>query len=190
MEVLNKIMPLILTAIMSMNLSGCGNSTSADGSQPAETNAAVQSVDEERPFELTNSIIIDGHEYSLPTDLESFDKYFIINNEAKSASNVAYKNASNKIGTLLLDNQKVVSIDIDFYEAKEMPPIYISNLELSRKLKYNDFIKYTDGQEYKTMDLDDFTAVQLESGEVNLYLSFDNNGLSFLSLYLYTKDGN
>ena len=57
MEILNKIMPLILTAIMSVNLCGCGNSTGANGSQPAETSAA-QSVDEEKPFELINSIII------------------------------------------------------------------------------------------------------------------------------------
>ncbi len=36
MEVLNKILPFILTAIMSINLSGCGN-TVANGSQPAST---------------------------------------------------------------------------------------------------------------------------------------------------------
>ena len=32
MEVLNKIMPLILTAIMSVNLSGCGNTGADDSS--------------------------------------------------------------------------------------------------------------------------------------------------------------
>ena len=188
MKILNKLLPLLTALVMSAVLGGCGNRAEAKISQPTETAAVTPSVDEEKPFELSNSIIIDGHEYSLPTDPESFEKNFIVDNEAKSISNIAYKKASNKIGALLLDDQKVVSIDIDFSEATEMPPIIISDLEFSRELKYSDFIKYIDGREYKTMDLNDFTAVQLETGEVNLYLSFDNDGLSFASFFIHSEE--
>ena len=87
MEVLNKVLPLILTAIMSMNLSGCrsANDTTdnADATASTTTEAAAETDTTDDPFadvyyplpdnitmdDLLNGIQINGKTLSLPTSL-------------------------------------------------------------------------------------------------------------------------
>ena len=104
MEILNKIMPLILTAIMSVNLSGCGNSTGANGSPPAETSAAhveksenviiaddspktnEQQYKELSAFDitdwkledLTHNIIVDEYSLSFPCKINELPMAFTV----------------------------------------------------------------------------------------------------------------
>ncbi len=100
MEVLNKIIPLILTAIMSVNLSGCGNGTGANGSQPAETSSSTagtlvtEVADDYDPTKDENlkapdrndfaKITICGREFDMPCEIEDFDGDF------------SYKGSTNK----------------------------------------------------------------------------------------------
>ncbi|MBQ5316647.1 MAG: hypothetical protein J6I96_03730 [Oscillospiraceae bacterium] len=176
MKVLTKSMSLIFALIMSVNLSGCGNKAGAEISQPAETTAettVVQSVDEEKPFELTNSIVIDGHEYSLPTDLESLSESVIVNKDAKSGSNIWYEDKENKIGAVFLDNGKVYSIDID--PAVKLPNIQISGVAISNGLTYDDFydIVRNSSPDLSTMD---YKIVRIKNDNLVCVTLFDNEG--------------
>ncbi len=104
MEISNKIMPLILTAIMSINLSGCGNSTGANDSQPAETSAThvektenviitddtpktnEQQYKELSAFDitdwkledLTHNIIVDEYSLSFPCKINELPMAFTV----------------------------------------------------------------------------------------------------------------
>ena len=103
MEVLNKIIPLILAAIMSVNLSGCGNSTGANGSQPAETSSTQgsKSTDlhaEQAPLEypkpqpipesgwtyetLSNLFWVNGNYISLPCSFNDLGDGFDISTDS------------------------------------------------------------------------------------------------------------
>ena len=93
MEILNKILPLILTAIMSVNLSGCGNSTDADGSQPAETSAAIAHIDEsETNYITTDDITIDGVEGKFPFRQSDLAKEFEIRHISTNGYDLHYEN--------------------------------------------------------------------------------------------------
>ena len=84
MEVLNKILPLILIAIMSMNLSGCGN-TGADGSQPAETSSATIVTDENGNKVATaadfSKVTICGTEFTMPCKASDFTGDFSVSDK-------------------------------------------------------------------------------------------------------------
>ncbi len=174
MEVLNKILPLILTAIMSMNLSGCGNSTEANGSQPAETSMAVQSVDEERPFELTNSIIIDGHDYSLPTNLETLSESVIVNKDAKEGTHMSYKYKGNIIGDAFIADGEVVSLTFDFDSKGDMPEIYISNVRLSQDLDYDTFLHMVEDKNPEIRE--EVNGIRLKKDNLLFWVLFNKDG--------------
>ena len=175
MEVLNKIMPLILTAIMSVNLSGCGNSSGANGSQPAETSAVTaQYVDEERPFELTNSIIIDGHEYSLPTDLEALSESVIVNKDAKEGTHISYKYEGNIIGDAFIADGKVVSLTFDFDSKGDMPDIFISNVRLSQDLDYDTFLHMVKDKNPEIRE--EVNGIRLKKDNLLFWVLFNKDG--------------
>ncbi len=93
MEILNKIMPLILTAIMSVNLSGCGN-TGTNGSQPAETSSATIVTDENGNKFATaadfSKVTICGTEFTMPCKASDFTGDFSVSDKPTNENDTWY----------------------------------------------------------------------------------------------------
>ncbi|MCR5806915.1 MAG: hypothetical protein K6G68_07770 [Oscillospiraceae bacterium] len=165
MEVLNKALPLILTAIMSMNLSGCDN-TGANGSQPAETSAAhveksenviitddnpktnEQQYKELSSFDITDwhieditsNIIIDGNTFSLPYNIDDLPADFSVLNEDKNndlPDRLKYKD--DVIAIIRLNDNYIERID--FY-GNAMLKYNISVGKITYDSSYNDVMSY------------------------------------------------
>ena len=121
MEVLNKILPLILTAIMSVNLSGCGNTNSFDQSAKAIEVTARSEInidksshkyDEVVKFDITSwelsdiasNIEFDNFSFSLPTSIQELENHFLISD----TSRLYYE--SEWIGEVNIKDETVIGI--------------------------------------------------------------------------------
>ena len=152
----------------------------AESGQPSETTATitvVQSVDEEKQFELTNSVIIDGHEYSLPTDLEALSESVIVNKDAKTGSYISYKNDKNIIGDLFIYDNDISSINFHYYRQTDfMPSIIISGVELSSNLTYDDFYNICKENNPKIRTIGETTGIVVENNALQIIATFEKSG--------------
>ncbi|MCR5806917.1 MAG: hypothetical protein K6G68_07780 [Oscillospiraceae bacterium] len=145
MEVLNKILPLILTAIMSMNLSGCGNSTGANDAsirsdvitQPDMGENEVCLPDGYTMEDLLNGIKINGKSLSYPTTINTIltcdDRFTYelapIYDDCKTPEEVFdYFHYPYVSFDILCDGHKLFQVGIeekDYYECgAEKAPVY------------------------------------------------------------------
>ncbi len=173
MEVLNKILPLILAAIMSVNLSGCGNSTGANGSQPAETNAATIVTDENGNKVATaadfSKVTICGTEFTMPCKASDFTGDFSVDNKSEkwNSYSICYKDSP--VAILGYDE------DIEKVNLKKHKPNSILLIEESH-YNINGF----------TDDMDSDQLIH-HLGEPNECLT-DDNGIITTAKYNFTDD--
>ncbi|MBQ3918865.1 MAG: hypothetical protein II695_04255, partial [Oscillospiraceae bacterium] len=138
MEVLNKILPLILTAIMSVNLSGCGNSTGANGSQTAETDVSINTVSTESVSKATDTH--EGYRIATYDEIVKFDIQDHSYDEFKSSLYID--------GILLSVPCKISDLDehIKFDDGGLGPGLIYDNGEFVQRFadvkEENDVIKY------------------------------------------------
>lgn len=118
MRAFNKIVPMILIVFMSMNMSGCGNGTGTTSSQPAETSAAVQSVDGQNnsaqsSTEMFSKVTVYGTEFTMPCNASVFTGDFSVKkfDEAEGHYDIIYKKI--RIGDLYYKDRKKIDLKND-----------------------------------------------------------------------------
>ena len=118
MRVLNKIVPMILIVIVSMNLCVCGNSAGTNAGQPPETSAAVRSVDEgdnsdSGSSEIFSEVTVYGTEFKMPCNASVFTGDFSVKkfDEAEGHYDIIYKKI--RIGDLYYKDREKIDLKKD-----------------------------------------------------------------------------
>ena len=97
MEVLNKLMPLLMALVMSVNLSGCGNRAGAESGQ-SETTVSTSTVTDENGNKVATAadfskVTICGTEFTMPCKASDFkgDFYVDTKSEKWNQFSICYK---------------------------------------------------------------------------------------------------
>lgn len=118
MRAFNKIVPMILIVFMSMNMSGCGNSTGTNAGQPEETSTEVRSVDEgdnsdSGSSEMFSRVTVYGTKFTMPCDVNDFKGDFSVkkSKESEGFYSIIYK--KERIGDLYYKDREKIDLKKD-----------------------------------------------------------------------------
>ena len=136
MEALNKVLPLMFAAIVSMNLSGCGDSTGANSGQPSETGSEMVGIEQkstgtvdtvsesdtiqsddydpttdkrlkEPSWDDFSKITICGQEFDMPLNVDDFTGEFQIKEGKEGEYAILYQDSIIVIFEYLTDSDEI-----------------------------------------------------------------------------------